>query len=147
VPISSLTLEITEGQLMSDPRSQLDILARLHLKGVRLSIDDFGVGYSSLALLRDLPFDELKIDRSFVHRAFDDSESGAILATSLELARQFQMQAVGEGVHDLADWNFLSSSGCDIAQGYFIAEPMHGDRLKSWANEWKSRCTPLLRRN
>ena len=142
--LNNLILEITEAQVMTDPRSQLDILARLKLKGIRLSIDDFGTGYSNLAQLRDLPFDELKIDRGFVHQAGADPSRHAILTASIGLARKFGMQTVGEGVEDRKDWHVLRQAGCDIAQGYFIAKPMLGDALSGWLEAWATRRRDLI---
>lgn len=144
VPLTSVILEVTETQLMTDPRSQLDILARLKLKGVRLSIDDFGTGYANLEGLRDLPFDELKIDRGFVHKAGAMPSRHAILKASIDLARKFAMQTVGEGVGDRTDWYVLRRSGCDIAQGYFIARPMPGEALPGWLDDWAVRRPELV---
>lgn len=143
-PLSSLMLEITESQLMDNPRLQLDILTRLRLKQVRLSIDDFGTGYSCLAQLRDLPFDELKVDRSFVHRAARNVSLRAILEASLGLARQLGMRTVAEGVEDREDWELLRWSGCDLAQGYLIARPMPGPDVESWIGNWECRHAELL---
>lgn len=137
VALGKLVLELTESQLMSDPRAQLDILTRLRLKGVRLSIDDFGTGYSSLAQLRDVPFDELKIDRGFVHRAARDPSLRAILEASLGLAQQLGMKTVAEGIEEREDWDFLRASGCDMAQGYFMAKPMAAQHLVGWMGDWQ----------
>jgi EAL domain-containing protein (putative c-di-GMP-specific phosphodiesterase class I) len=139
VPINRLMLELTESQLMSDPLAQLDILTRLRLKGVRLSIDDFGIGYSTLAQLRDVPFDELKIDRSFVHGSAQDPSLRAILEASLGLARQLGLTTVAEGIEEREDWDFLRASGCDLAQGYFVAKPMAGEDLIDWIGSWQER--------
>lgn len=144
VPLSVLVLEITESQLMHDPRAALDILARLRLKHIGLSIDDFGTGYSSLMQLRDLPFTELKIDYGFVHGAYQDSAQGAILEASLGLARQLDIAAVAEGVEDLADWNHLRALGCQLAQGHFIGRPMPADEFGCWLNEWEARRQRLV---
>lgn len=138
-PLANLVLEITESQLMDNPRLQLDILTRLRLKQVRLSIDDFGTGYSFFAQLRDLPFDELKVDCSFVHHASRDDSLRAILETSLSLARQLGMKTVAEGVEDREDWELLQASGCDSAQGYLIARPMPGEAIQDWITQWESR--------
>lgn len=144
LPASALVLEVTESRLMKDVRAPLDILTRLRLKRVGLSIDDFGTGHSSLAQLRDLPFDELKIDRGFVHGAAAHASLGAILESSLRLARQLGMRSVGEGVEDQQDWQHLAASGCDFAQGYFIGRPMPGDRLCDWLEDWESRRAALV---
>lgn len=143
VSLSKLVLELTESQLMKNPRTQLDILTRLRLKGVRLSIDDFGTGYSSLAQLRDVPFDELKIDRTFVHRAAGDPSLRAILEASLGLAQQLGLRTVAEGIEDREDWDFLRASGCDMAQGYFVSKPMAGEDLVGWIGGWQERRAQL----
>jgi EAL domain-containing protein (putative c-di-GMP-specific phosphodiesterase class I)/ActR/RegA family two-component response regulator len=135
----SLTLELTEGQVMRQLSTVLDVLSRLSLKRFRLSIDDFGTGHSSLAQLRDLPFDELKVDRGFVHGASTDGTRAAICSASLRLAHQLRMQVVGEGIEDQDDWNFLSQLGCDVGQGYFIAKPMPAADVVGWINAWGAR--------
>ena len=119
-----ITLEVTESRLMLDQRAPLEILTRLRLKRFRLSIDDFGTGHSSLAQLRDIPFDELKIDQSFVHGASRDQTARAIYAASLGLGQQLGMAVVAEGVEDREDWDLVRRTKCDLAQGYFIARPM-----------------------
>jgi len=117
----------------------LDVLNRLQLKGFRLSIDDFGTGHSSLVQLRDIPFDELKIDRSFVHDAAIDPKLGAICGASLSLGQQLNMKVVAEGVENRADWDYLRRSACDLAQGYFIAKPMPAEDLLGWLVDWQKR--------
>ena len=134
-----LTLELTEGQVMRQLSTVLDVLSRLSLKRFRLSIDDFGTGHSSLAQLRDLPFDELKVDRGFVHGASTDGTREAICSASLRMAHQLQMQVVGEGIEDRDDWNFLSQLGCDVGQGYFIARPMPAAEVVDWIRAWGAR--------
>lgn len=138
-----LILEVTESRLMSDDLVPLDILTRLRLKHINLSIDDFGTGHSSLAKLRDIPFSELKIDRSFVHGASQDNTRRAITVASLAMARQLGMTSVGEGVEDQADWDFMRQQGCDLAQGYFIGRPMPAEDLPAWLAGWDAR-RPLL---
>lgn len=139
VPASTLMLEVTESKLMSDPLASLDILTRLRLKGIGLSIDDFGTGHSSLAQLRDVPFSELKIDRGFVHGAWQDASIKAIFDASLGMARQLGIKTVAEGVEDRADWNYLRTVKCDLAQGYFIGRPMPGELLQDWIADWEYR--------
>jgi len=139
VPLTDLVLELTESRLMTDRLAPLDILTRLRLKRIGLSIDDFGTGHSSLAQLRDIPFDELKIDRGFIHGAGADPSLKAIVGASCALARQLGMKIVAEGVEDRADWDFVRGAGCDLAQGYFIAEPMPGAALAGWVADWEAR--------
>jgi EAL domain-containing protein (putative c-di-GMP-specific phosphodiesterase class I) len=139
VAVKNLMLEVTESRIMQDPLSSLDILTRLRLKGISLSIDDFGTGHSSLAHLRDVPFNELKIDRGFVHGAWRDKSLKAIFDASLSLAQQLGITTAAEGVEDRADWNFLREAKCDLAQGNFIGEPMPGEDLADWLNDWQDR--------
>lgn len=141
---TEIVLEVTESRLMADLRVPLEILTRLRLKRFRLSIDDFGTGHSSLAQLRDIPFDELKIDQGFVHRAWHDETLRAIFDASLGLARQLNMEAIAEGVEDQADWDFLRSTRCDLAQGYFIARPMPAAELPGWIASWQARRRDLV---
>ncbi|MCW8955740.1 MAG: EAL domain-containing response regulator [Gammaproteobacteria bacterium] len=139
----NLILEVTESKLMKDPLAVLDILTRLRLKHIGLSIDDFGTGHSSLAQLRDIPFDELKIDRGFIHGMSQDASIRAIFEASLGMAHQLGMKTVAEGVEDLADLEFLRATGCDLAQGYFIAKPMPAENLLEWLDNWKIRWQTL----
>jgi EAL domain-containing protein (putative c-di-GMP-specific phosphodiesterase class I) len=127
---------VTESRLMKGLLTPLDILARLRLKHIGLSIDDFGTGHSSLAQLRDIPFDELKVDRGFVHGACRDASLRAIFEASVGMARRLGMKTVAEGVEDQADWDFVRAAGCDLAQGYFIARPMPGADLAGWMADW-----------
>lgn len=136
---SVLTLEVTESRLMKDMRSQLDTLARLRLKRIGLSIDDFGTGHSSLTQLRDVPFDELKLDSSFVTGCATDSDLTAIVSTTIAMARQLGLRTVAEGIETRSDWDFLRGLGCDLGQGYFVARPMPGDALVEWARGWEAR--------
>lgn len=143
VSAKDVTLEVTESRLMQDIRVPLEVLTRLRLKRFRLSIDDFGTGHSSLAQLRDLPFDELKIDRGFVHGATADATVRAIFDASAMLAKQMGMSIVAEGVEDRADWELVRRSGCTVAQGYFIAKPMPAENLHEWIEEWEERAVAV----
>jgi len=136
---NKIVLEITESQLMGDIRVSLEILTRLRLKRFHLSIDDFGTGHSSLSQLRDIPFDELKIDQGFVHRAWENETLRAIYDTSLALAKQLNMEAVAEGVQDRQDWDLLRRTGCNLAQGNFIAGAMPADAFEAWLLDWQKR--------
>lgn len=139
IPRAGLALEVSEVGLMRDPMASLDILTRLHLKHIYLSIDDFGSRDASLTQLRTIPFDELKVDRTVIHGAARDPSKAAMVAASLGLARQLGMKAVAEGVENREDWDFVRASGCDIAQGYFIARPMPAADLADWLADWEDR--------
>jgi len=134
-----IVLEVTESRLMGDLRAPLEILTRLRLKRFGLSIDDFGTGHSSLVQLRDIPFDELKVDQSFVHGAHANETTRAIYLASVSLGKRLGMEIVAEGVEDQADWDFLRQTGCDLAQGYFIARPMPAAELPDWMAAWQAR--------
>lgn len=135
----SLVLEVTESRLMQQLTTSLDVLTRLSLKRFGLSIDDFGTGHSSLAQLRDLPFDELKIDQSFTHDAWQNPRLRSLFDASLSLARELGIEVVAEGVEDAEDWAFLQTRHCDIAQGYYIARPLPASALQGWMNQWRER--------
>lgn len=134
-----LVLEVTESRLMLDLATVLDVLARLHLKRFRLSIDDFGTGHSSLVVLRDLLFDELKIDAGFVRNAWRNERLASFFRASLDLARHLKMEAVAEGVETREDWDFVRASGCHVAQGYFVARPMPAEAIPGWIADWQAR--------
>jgi EAL domain-containing protein (putative c-di-GMP-specific phosphodiesterase class I)/FixJ family two-component response regulator len=131
-----LVLEVTETQLIKDRMAALDIMTRLRLKQIGLSIDDFGTGSASFLQLRDLPFTELKIDRGFVHGAASDSGRRAIFDASLKIARDLGLKTIAEGAEDAEDWHFLRGTGCDCVQGYVIARPMPGRALPAWIKSW-----------
>lgn len=145
VALEHVVLEITESQMAADPKSQLDILTRLRLKGARLSIDDFGTGYSFLSQLHELPVEELKIDRSFVHGAAADPQLAAIVASNIRLAQELGFRCIAEGVEDAADWAFLREARCGCAQGYLVGKPMPAEALDDWHADWQRRVVALLR--
>jgi len=103
---------------------------------VGLAIDDFGTGYSNLVQLQNIPFDELKLDRSFIQGAAWNPAARDILESSVELAKKLNMTVVAEGVETRADWDLVAALGCDLAQGYYIARPMPGAELPVWLKSW-----------
>jgi EAL domain-containing protein (putative c-di-GMP-specific phosphodiesterase class I) len=119
-----MILEITETAAMTEVAPALENLARLRMRGFGLSVDDYGTGFSSLRQLTRVPFTELKIDQSFVTGCAANSSSRAIVESSVEMARRLDIKSVAEGVETQADWDVLRATGCDVAQGYFIAKPM-----------------------
>jgi diguanylate cyclase (GGDEF)-like protein len=128
---SSLMLEITENQMMSDPVQSMTCLTRLREMGVRLAIDDFGTGYSSLSYLRRLPVDQLKIDKSFVIGLMRGDDE-VIVRSTVDLAHNLGLTVVAEGVEDEAVCDRLVALGCDAAQGVFISEPRSATALRDW---------------
>jgi EAL domain-containing protein (putative c-di-GMP-specific phosphodiesterase class I) len=126
-----LILEITENVAMADAGICLENIARLKVRGYRLSIDDFGVGYSSLQQLLRIPFDEIKIDRSFVSGVKPLSRSATMLEATLGMAQRLDMVSVAEGIETREEWDFLASVGTALAQGYFVSRPISGDDLEA----------------
>ncbi len=132
LPAGALTLELVEDTLMADPERGREVLAALRRLGVRTSIDDYGTGYSSLAYLRSLPADELKLDRSLTADVTDDPRAAAIVRHTVALAHDLGLRLVAEGVEDAAACAALRDLGADIAQGYAIARPMPVDDFLVW---------------
>ncbi len=127
-----LMLEVTETMLMVDPVRTAELLGRLQTVGVRISIDDYGTGYSSLARLRDLPVYELKLDRSFLGGIGRDPRASAIVRSSVELASSLGLVLVVEGIESEEELTILSELRCEIGQGFHFARPMPGRDLPSW---------------
>ena len=132
---SSLVLEVTEGAMMMNPVKSLEILHEFHQLGFGVSIDDFGTGYSSLAYLKNLPADEIKIDKSFVMNMANDKKDASIVKAAVDLAHTLGLQIVAEGVEDEKTLDILRNMNCDYAQGYYMAKPMPCDDLMCWMNE------------
>ncbi|CAN5210819.1 hypothetical protein BH20ACI2_BH20ACI2_23100 [soil metagenome] len=124
IPPSSLKLEITESAAMEDAEHTISVLNRLKNLGVQLSIDDFGTGYSSLSYLHRLPFDTLKIDRSFVYSVGESGENSEILQTIISLAKGLKKKVIAEGIETEAQLSLLQNLGCDFGQGYLLARPL-----------------------
>jgi diguanylate cyclase (GGDEF)-like protein len=132
LPADALTLELVEDTLMADPERGRQVLAELRRLGVRTSIDDYGTGYSSLAYLRHLPADELKLDRSLTADVGRDHRASAIVRHTVALAHDLGLRLVVEGVEDAASCAALARLGCDVAQGYAIAGPMPVQDFLDW---------------
>jgi diguanylate cyclase (GGDEF)-like protein len=134
----ALELEVTENIVMTDPERMIEVLGALRDIGVGLSLDDFGTGSSSLAWLKRLPVDELKIDKSFVI-AMDESEADSVIVqTTVELAQRLGLRVVAEGVETLMAWDHLAETGCEEAQGFFLQRPVPADELSAWLDIWSS---------
>jgi diguanylate cyclase (GGDEF)-like protein len=126
-----LELEITETELMGDPERGAKVLQRLHAMGIRLTIDDFGTGHSSLAYIRSLPVDEIKIDRCFVAAMTGDgcSADDIIVRSTIELACNLGLEVTAEGVETVAQLELLTALGCNFLQGYYLSRPVPPDEL------------------
>ncbi|HEY0000622.1 MAG TPA: EAL domain-containing protein, partial [Actinoplanes sp.] len=132
LPTSLLELEITESTAMADPDRARSILHALHEGGIRLSIDDFGTGHSSMAYLQQLPVDELKIDRSFVAQMIDSEGSAVLVRTAITLGHNLGLLVVAEGVETADMVAALRDLGCDIAQGYHYSRPVSAPDVERW---------------
>ena len=132
VPAGLICAELTESALMEDPQRARETLAQLHVLGLRLSMDDYGTGYSSLAYIKDLALDELKIDRAFVSGMNDDAQSAAIVHSTIELGHRLGMVVVAEGVETGHELTALKQFGCDYAQGYHVCRPMRAEDVIAW---------------
>ena len=127
-----LDLEITESAVMEDPEGVLQNLIRLRDMGIALYIDDFGTGYSSLGYLKRLPVNSVKIDKSFVIDMLENTDSAAIVRSTISLAHDLNLEVVAEGIESQAIWDRLATLGCDIAQGYFISKPLPAAQFELW---------------
>jgi EAL domain-containing protein (putative c-di-GMP-specific phosphodiesterase class I) len=141
---SNIVLEITETAVTTNLGAVLENLTRLRIKGFGLSIDDFGTGYATMQQLTRIPFTELKIDRSFVTNAATNEAARVILSSSLEMGRKLKIKAVAEGVETQRDWDLLLELGCDLAQGFFIAEPMDARNYLKWIRELATDATSIF---
>ena len=129
---SVLVLEITEDILVADRDRARTVLAALREMGVRIAVDDFGKGYSSLSYLRELPIDELKLDKSFILTMMDDARATALVVSTIDLAHSLGLEMTAEGVENGTAYRALSGFGCDLAQGYFMSRPVPAAELDAW---------------
>jgi len=127
-----LTLEITENSVMEDLQHAIAVLECLRDIGVRISMDDFGTGHSSLAQIKNMPLHELKIDKSFITNMMSDEQNRAIVHTTVELAHHMNLRVVAEGIEDEETLRQLSKMGCEEAQGYFLSRPVPPNELIDW---------------
>ena len=135
---SQLVLEVTESGAMENAARAMEILARFRLKGFGLSLDDFGTGYSSLVQLHRMPFNEMKIDKSFLMAMDQDEEARNIVSSIIDLGHNIGLQLCAEGVETRESLDMLRSLGCELAQGYYMSPPIPGDEIAPWRNQWKN---------
>ncbi|MBF0193543.1 MAG: ammonium transporter [Magnetococcales bacterium] len=124
VPISQISIEITENSIMSNQKQSVEVLEQLSKMGISISLDDFGTGYSSLSRLKKLPISEVKIDRHFVSSIPHDKENSALVTAIVQMAHALDLEVVAEGVESQAQLDFLQKLGCEKTQGYFLGGPM-----------------------
>lgn len=127
-----LKLELTESMLVHDIDAVVNKMTGLKSLGVSFSLDDFGTGYSSLSYLKRLPFDQLKIDRSFVADVLSDENDAAICRAVIALGKSLSVKVLAEGIETLEQWDLLRKTGCDEAQGFYFCRPMPADEVQPW---------------
>ena len=142
-PLEMLTFEITEGAAMTDTQAAVRTLGNLRQLGVKLSVDDFGTGYSSLAQMRQLPVQELKIDKSFVLRLDSTPQDQLIVKSTVDMAHGLGLSVVAEGIENEESWRLLQSWGCELAQGFFLGRPMSPEQLIDWYGTFGQRSETL----
>jgi len=133
-----LTLEITEGSIIQDQAGSFANLSKIKERGVRISIDDFGTGYSSLAYFKNIPADELKVDKSFVLHMLENEADRHITQVIIDLAHKFNLSVVAEGVETKEILHALMAARCDYAQGYYFSKPLPQDEFIRWLFEYNA---------
>ncbi|WP_145009695.1 putative bifunctional diguanylate cyclase/phosphodiesterase [Pseudomonas oryzihabitans] len=132
VSARQLTFEITESAIMADPEAAIALLKRLSIMGIRLSVDDYGTGQASLAHLKRLPVDELKIDQSFIRELEPGNDDAVIVRSTIEMGHNLGLDVVAEGVEEGRTLALLRSWGCDLIQGYYISRPVPAGEFEAW---------------
>jgi EAL domain-containing protein (putative c-di-GMP-specific phosphodiesterase class I)/CheY-like chemotaxis protein len=142
---SKITIEVTESAAMADAAVTMDILTRLRVKNFNVSIDDFGTGYSSLVQLYRLPFNELKIDKSFVMDIERNDEAAIIVETLAALGQKLGLKICAEGIENRAMLDHVRACGCDLGQGYLFSKPVEASMITTLAKRWRDGVTPADR--
>lgn len=137
VPPQRLILEVTETEAMRDVTRTMDVLLRMRLRNIGVSIDDFGTGHSSLRELQRMPFSELKIDRSFVTDMATNKDSAVIVASIIDLGHNLGLKVIAEGIEDDAVWRLLREKGCDYGQGFHMGHPTTASDFDVWLAIWR----------
>jgi EAL domain-containing protein (putative c-di-GMP-specific phosphodiesterase class I) len=130
-----LELELTESMVMQNPERAVTLLAAVKLLGVRIAIDDFGVGYSSLAQIKRFPIDTLKVDRSFIRDLAENAEDRAITEAIIAMGKTLSLTVVAEGVETREQQAFLSDHACDAMQGYYFSRPVPEEQFASFLRQ------------
>lgn len=138
LPPELLILEVTETEAMRDVTRTMDVLLRMRLRNIGVSIDDFGTGHSSLRELQRMPFSELKIDKSFVTDAPNNKDCAVIANSIIDLGHNLGLKVIAEGIEDVRAWDMMRDKGCDFAQGFFMGHPMPSSEIDAWIESWRN---------
>jgi EAL domain-containing protein (putative c-di-GMP-specific phosphodiesterase class I) len=144
ISTTKITVEITESGVIHKAAGVLDILARLRLGGVNLSIDDFGTGFSMMRQLKRMPANELKIDQEFIRLLGQDNDAEVIVRKTIEIGHELGMKVVAEGVETKAQLQMLAALNCDVAQGNLFSRPATAVDIAAWCKTAPSWATPAL---
>jgi len=136
----SVTLEITESAMMANTPKSEKIIQKLLDLGVKISVDDFGTGHSSLYKLKQLPLSELKIDKAFVVELANKQDDAQIIKATINMSHGLGLKTVAEGIEDKTTYRILKSLGCDYAQGFYISRPMPAFKLEPWLSQFNISC-------
>ncbi|MGE0109439.1 MAG: EAL domain-containing protein [Bdellovibrionales bacterium] len=137
VPTEKLILEVTEAEAMRDVTRTMDVLLRMRIRNIGVSIDDFGTGHSSLRELQRMPFSQMKIDKSFVMDMANNKDCAVIVNSIIDLGHNLDLKIVAEGVEDVRVWRMLDERKCDYAQGFYMAKPMPAEEFNRWLRNWR----------
>lgn len=137
IPPEKIVLEVTESEAMRDVTKTMDVLLRMRIRNIGVSIDDFGTGHSSLRELQRMPFSELKIDKSFVMDMVNNRDCTVIVNSIIDLGHNLGLKVVAEGVEDVRIWRMLGEKKCDYAQGFYMAKPMPPEEFNRWLTSWR----------
>ena len=136
LPAEMITFEITESAVMSDPKSALKTLQQISKLGAKISIDDYGTGFSSLQYLKILPINEIKIDKSFVTDMVDYENDAVIVRSIIDLSHNLGLSVVAEGVETQDVYDILEILRCDVIQGYHVSRPITSEKLEEWLMQY-----------
>ncbi|MDD3183500.1 MAG: EAL domain-containing response regulator [Alphaproteobacteria bacterium] len=137
IPPIKLVLEVTETEAMRDVTKTMDVLLRMRIRDIGVSIDDFGTGHSSLRELQRMPFSEMKIDKSFVMDMVSNRDCTVIVNSIIDLGHNLGLKVIAEGVEDVRIWRMLAERNCDYAQGFYMAKPMPPEEFNRWLTSWR----------
>lgn len=138
IPPERLVLEVTETEAMRDVTKTMDVLLRMRIRNIGVSIDDFGTGHSSLRELQRMPFSEMKIDKGFVMDMVNNRDNVVVVNSIIDLGHNLGLKIVAEGVEDVRVWNMLAERKCDYAQGFYMAKPMPPEEFNRWLTSWRA---------